>query len=88
MFVYKAGFRGFKEGSFQFRSVSFFWPNFNCAFSDVRAAVPNLLEVHNNVKNLMNIPLLNSQGRNLDRSVTSARTFGLSSIQGDLGESG
>ena len=30
----------------------------------------------------------NSQGRNLGCSVTSARTSGLSSIQGDLGESG
>ena len=30
----------------------------------------------------------NSQGRNLGRSVTPARTSGLSSIQGDLGESG
>ena len=30
----------------------------------------------------------NSQGRNLGRSVTSARTSGLSGIQGDLGESG
>ena len=30
----------------------------------------------------------NSQGRNLGRSVTLARTSGLSSIQGDLGESG
>ena len=30
----------------------------------------------------------NSQGRNLGRLVTSARTSGLSSIQGDLGESG
>ena len=29
----------------------------------------------------------NSQGRNLGRSVTSARTSGLSSTQGDLGES-
>ena len=32
--------------------------------------------------------VLNSQGRNLGRLVTSARTYGLSSIQGDLGESG
>ena len=30
----------------------------------------------------------NSQGRNLGRLVTAARTCGLSSIQGDLGESG
>ena len=33
-------------------------------------------------------PVSNSQGRNLGRSVTPARTSGLSSIQGDLGESG
>ena len=32
--------------------------------------------------------VLNSQGRNLGRLVTSARTYGLSCIQGDLGESG
>ena len=32
--------------------------------------------------------VLNSQGRNLGRLVTPARTFGSSSIQGDLGESG
>ena len=32
--------------------------------------------------------VLNSQGRNLGRSVTSASISGLTSIQGDLGESG
>ena len=32
--------------------------------------------------------MLNSQGRNLGHSVTAARTSGLFSIQGDLGESG
>ena len=33
-------------------------------------------------------PVSNSQGRNLGRSETAARTSGLSSTQGDLGESG
>ena len=32
--------------------------------------------------------MLNFQGRSLSRLVTSARTSGLTSIQGDLGESG
>ena len=39
-------------------------------------------------KELKLLLLLNSQGRNLGHSVTPPRTSGLSSIQGDLGDSG
>ena len=44
------------------------------------------LETHDTYLLFMFGPVSNSQGRNLGRSVTSARTSGLSSIQGDLGE--
>ena len=62
--------------------------NFNLKFNfNFTGRVPNVSHpCRYHCRPMINVS--NSQGRNLGRSVTSARTSGLCSIQGDLGKSG
>ena len=67
---------------------------FNCSFARLSPInkTENKIIIINANPIIRAIPVLgyvsNPQGSNLGRSVTPARTSGLSSIQGDLGESG